>query len=155
MNNMTTSAPDPLEEHIALTGHRQPAWATPYHPTVTDLRTELMRSAENWHRLERPYWDQVSASMDRRRTDPNAEPVPSSVAHAQAGLMMASSYAYTLAAVLGIAERQFGPQVARRLAFWADDILTNGDSEDHNADLGLDDPDPTHPDSHAPQPALD
>jgi hypothetical protein len=48
---------------------------------------------------------------------------------------MAYGYSYALAAILGVAEREFGPEVARRLAAGADQILTNGDFDDLNADV--------------------
>jgi hypothetical protein len=42
---------------------------------------------------------------------------------------------YTLSAVLGVAQREFGPEVARRLALVAEDVMANGDSVGHNLDL--------------------
>jgi hypothetical protein len=48
---------------------------------------------------------------------------------------MASFYSYTLAAVLGIAAREFGVVVAHRLAVEAVELLANGDFDDANGDL--------------------
>jgi hypothetical protein len=101
--------------------------STWYHASLTDFRRQLVTAAEHWGKQKEEYFRQVHAQ-------PAAE-TPRVTLDAYAGTMMAGSYAYTLAAVLGLAEREFGPQIARRLASAADDILENGDDEDMNADV--------------------
>lgn len=107
----------------APAGHR----ATNYHETVTDFRRELAAAAESWNRGSEHYFKLVHAQ-------PPAE-TPAEIRDAYAGTLMAYGYSYTLAAVLGVAEREFGLKVAERLAFEADEILTNGDFGDLNADV--------------------
>lgn len=82
---------------------------TIYSGSVTEFRASLVQGATHWH-------------------DHGAE------APRSAGLM-ASGFGYALAAVLGVAEREFGHITAARLAQVADDILMNGDSDDLNADV--------------------
>jgi hypothetical protein len=96
-----------------------------YH-SVTEFRQQLVRAAEAWNKKKEEYFRQVQ--------QPAAE-TPRAALDAYAGTMMAGSYAYTLAAILGQAEREFGPQIARRLASAADEILTDGDFDDMNADV--------------------
>lgn len=81
--------------------------ATNYHATVDDLRRSLVASSVAW--------DGMSGDH------------PAAV--------MATVYSYTLAAVLKVAQREFGEEAARTLAFEADELLTNGDSDDLNADV--------------------
>lgn len=95
--------------------------STIYHDSVAALRRELMADAEQWHKAGDAYFRQ-------RKDDAKA-------AGAYAPSRMAGVYAYALAAVLGVAERELGPQTARRLADVADDILENGDDDDLNADV--------------------
>lgn len=101
------------------------------HHSVTEFRQQLVRAAEAWNKQKEEYFRQVH--------QPAAE-TPRAVLDAYAGTMMAGSYAYTLAAILGQAEREFGPQIARRLASAADEILTDGDFDDMNADVRADAP---------------
>jgi hypothetical protein len=101
--------------------------ATAYHETVTDLRRTLVKAAEEWHKTNEHYFGLMHAQ-------PPSE-TPAEIRDAYAGSLMAAGYAYTLAAILGVAERKFGPEVAKRLAFDTDEILTNGDFDDLNADV--------------------
>lgn len=101
--------------------------STIYYHSVDEFRRTLASSAEAWHRAKEHYFSLMPA---RAR-----DKVAPEVRDAYAGTLMAYSYAYALAAVLGVAEREFGPQTARRLALVADDILTNGDFDDLNKDV--------------------
>src|SRR5215469_994656 len=101
--------------------------ATAYHETVTDFRRVLAERAENWKRASERYFGLLHAQ-------PPGE-TPSAVRAAYAGTLGAYGYSYALAAILGVAEREFGPEVAKRLAFDADEILTNGDFDELNADV--------------------
>jgi hypothetical protein len=107
--------------------------STAYHHSVAEFRQELVKSAEFYHEIMKPHDEEITAI--RRRTGGSSEDIPTAVWDAHAGLLMAGSYAYTLAAVLGVAEREFGPQTARGLASVAGDILANGDFDDLNADV--------------------
>ena len=49
--------------------------------------------------------------------------------------LTASNYAYTLAALLGWIGREHGTDAEHRAACMVDDLLTNGDSNDLNADV--------------------
>lgn len=49
--------------------------------------------------------------------------------------LMAANYAYTLAALLKVAEEEFGPDAAERLAGKADAIMSDGDENSYNEDL--------------------
>lgn len=104
--------------------------ASCYHETVTDLRRTLVRSAEGWNTTSSRYFDLMHTAEGRVMATSPAE-----VRDAYAGSLMAYGYSYALAAVLGVAEREFGPRVAKRLAFDADEILTNGDFDNLNADV--------------------
>jgi hypothetical protein len=97
---------------------------TAYHDSVTSLRRELMQESANWS----------------RRKDQPPVPVPyrlpgGPVSRAYTSSLMAANYAYTLAAVLGFAGREFGEGVAHALACVADEVMTNGDFADLNADV--------------------
>lgn len=106
--------------------------STWYHSSLTEFRRQLMAAAESWGKQKEGYFEQVHAQPPAETSRVTLD--------AYAGTMMAGSYAYTLAAVLGLAEREFGPQIARRLASAADDILENGDFDDMNADVKPDAP---------------
>ena len=105
---------------------------TMYHASVEDFRRQLVQSSATWEATMRPHWDAV---MHARQTGESADSVPESVRDAAAAAMMASSYSYTLAAVIKMAEQEFGAEVAHALANTADDILTNGDDSCWNADV--------------------
>lgn len=51
------------------------------------------------------------------------------------GNTMAATYGYCMAATMRLVEQECGPDLAFRVATLVDDILTNGDFEDRNADL--------------------
>ncbi len=119
---------EPPEAVLAIIGGKDPGPAagtndtsTICHHSVADLRRELTSDAEAWR-------EAADAYFKHRREDEKA-------AEAYAGARMAGVYAYSLAAVLGVAERELGPQTARLLADIADEILENGDEGDLNADV--------------------
>ena len=97
---------------------------TAYHETTRKFRAELVTSAN--------HFTDVKAHYSKITRIPDA---PQAAGDAYSSALMAMNYAYTLAAVLGTAERQFGTEVAARLAAVAAEILTNGDDADRNADL--------------------
>jgi hypothetical protein len=110
--------------------------STMYHSSLDEFRRGLMAAAVHHHGVA----DEYGVAYDKPREERSR---PDMDAHA--GSLMASSYAYTLAAVLGYAVRELGPQTARILANVADDILANGDDMDLNADVkpGIPLPPPT------------
>lgn len=101
--------------------------APAYHETATGLRRTLAEAAEGWSKASERY-------LGLTHAQPPGE-TPAAVRDAYVGALMAYGYSYTLAAVLGVAEREFGPEVAERLASDADEILTNGDFDDLNTDV--------------------
>lgn len=88
--------------------------ATAYHHSVTDLRRELVRSAQGYRKASAEYF---TAMHDRKR-----EEVTDAERDAYMGTLMACNYSYVLAAILRVAEEELGPQSARRLATIADDM---------------------------------
>jgi hypothetical protein len=100
--------------------------STIYHHSAAEFRRGLMSAAVHWNDVA----DQYGAVWDRPRGER-----PAAELDAHAGSLMAGAYAYTLAAILRVAEEELGPQSARRLATIADDMLTNGDDDDLNADV--------------------
>lgn len=109
---------------------------TIYSGSVTDFRRELVASAEMFEKMHRPYSAQSFAALQAQCTGRPRPEVPAAVRDADLSGLMARTYAYTLAAVLAVAEREFGHEVAARLACKADDIITNGDGDALNADVG-------------------
>jgi hypothetical protein len=102
--------------------------ATNYHATVDDLRRDLVKSAAAFESMSERY---LELEMERRgMTNP-----PRGDAEARIASLAAWGYGYTLAAVLKVAQDRFGEEVARTLAFEADEILTNGDFDDLNDDV--------------------
>jgi hypothetical protein len=93
---------------------------TIYSGSVTDFRRDLVHESGRQHDVSHSYreWKPGTPQGD-----------------AWAGALMAANYSYALAAVLAVAEREFGHEVAARLACKADDILTNGDGAALNADV--------------------
>lgn len=87
---------------------------------VTQVRRDLMKAANNWESTRKR-----AKEMD----------YGDAVGIAEGAAAMATAYAYTLAAVLGIAEKEYGAETAHRLASEAEEILINGDFDDHNADV--------------------
>jgi hypothetical protein len=102
--------------------------ATAYHETVDDLRRELAGEAMTFRKQMKPHQAAVFAAREKH------EDVPAAERAAYIGCLMAANYAYTLAAVLAVAG-DFGQEVRERLACVADDILTNGDDHERNADV--------------------
>lgn len=135
----TDEAEQALSEHIAAVRGRSAEAGTAYHESVTDFRRELVKSAVMWEKLHAPYWDATHAfHVAKLAAAAGSEPVRPDQAlfdAASAG-MMASSYAYTLAAVIAVAQKNFGEEVAAALACVADDLLINGDDDPGwNADV--------------------
>jgi hypothetical protein len=89
-----------------------PVRPTNYHESTDHLRGELCRASRMYRRA-------VDAAGD--------EDFP-------LGDLMAASYSYVIAAILGYA-RKYGTDVADDLAFEVDEILTNGDFDGLNADI--------------------
>jgi hypothetical protein len=112
-------------------------WATAYHETVDDLRRELASECETFRRRKDLH---RGAAFPPRA---GAEPADAE-RDAYLGCLMAGTYAYTLAAVLRVAGEEFGQETAARLASVADDILTNGDDHDRNADVRPADAEASH-----------
>lgn len=98
--------------------------ATAYHKTIGEMRHELVASAQDFEQMK-----------DLHHKSAYTESTPAAVRDAYMAALMAAHYGYTLAAVIGVAEREFGDETARRLAFVADEILMNGDDSDRNADV--------------------
>lgn len=96
---------------------------TLYHDSVDDLRRELMTSHVHY-----------AKEVDRYRPKALAGSDPMQVT-AYMSSLSAGSYCYTLAAILGHAADKFGQEVADELGRLADDILTNGDDDNINADV--------------------
>lgn len=101
--------------------------STAWHSSVTEFRRALSQDAAAWQE-----------TLKKHFTAMNGQPVqkvPPDLRDAYMASLTAASFAYALAAVLGVAEREFGPQTARRLASIADDLLENGDDNDLNGDV--------------------
>ena len=91
------------------------------YETVSDLRRGLVSSAVAWHE-----------TADRHYEDRKVSPA---AGDAYVGNLMAGNCSYALAAVLGVAAREYGEAVAKRLAWIAASLMTDGDSDDLNADV--------------------
>ena len=121
---MSNLVPDPFEydgEEFSARYEQVPTvggTATNYHESVDDLRRDLMKGVAFWEKV----------------TDEYKDPADKVQARLLSAALMAGGYGYTLAAVLGYA-RKYGEHVAHDLASEADEILTNGDFEDMNADV--------------------
>jgi hypothetical protein len=107
--------------------------ATTYHESVKDFRRGLAESAVMFHGFKDKHSGAFTAAAKARRE--GQIDAHGAASDAYTASLMAGHYAYTLAAILGIAEREFGEQVADRLANAADNILTNGDDRECNADV--------------------
>lgn len=103
--------------------------STIYHESVREFRSGLVAEAEMFSADAEKYGRQVYALRAAKQEVPDAD------RDARVSSLMAGGYAYALAAVLRVAEDRLGPQSARMLANFADDILTNGDDNDLNADV--------------------
>lgn len=119
-----------LSEHIAAVHGKSAEGGTAYHESVTEFRRELVKSSLMWDKLHSPYWDAAHAFfVEKRAAAVGNEPArpDQAIFDASSAGMMASSYAYTLAAVIAVAQKNFGDEVAQALASVADDLLINGD----------------------------
>ena len=140
MSDLKTDAAErALAEHLAAVRGGNVATGTAYHESVEDFRRELVKSSVTWDKLHAPYWDATHAfHVAKLAAAAGSEPVRPDQAlfdAASAG-MMASAYSYTLAAVIAVAQKDFGEEVATALACVADDILINGDDDPGwNADV--------------------
>ena len=121
--------PDQVLAIIAGNAPEPPVAGTGYHHSVDDFRRDLMADATAWHAMLSEY-----RKLMYDRGTPREE-IPESAHDAHHASLMAWQYAYALAAVLKVAEIDFGPETARRLACVADDIGQNGDEDDLNADV--------------------
>lgn len=124
---------EPPADVLAIIGDREPFRTgrkdTINHHSVDDFRRDLVADATAWHATRDECWKLVN------NPDTPSGQVPESASTAYHASLMAWQYAYTLAAVLRVAARDFGPETARRLAIYADGILADGDDEDLNADV--------------------
>lgn len=91
------------------------------YETVSDLRRGLAASAVTWQ-----------GTADRHHEGRTAA---AAAGDAYVGNLMAATYSYALAAVLGVAAREYGEAVAKRLAWIAASLMIDGDSDDLNADV--------------------
>jgi len=91
------------------------------YETVSDLRRGLVSSAVTWQEHADRHYE--------GRTETQA------AGDAYVGNLMAGCYSYTLAAVLGVAAREYGEAVARHLAWIAASVMIDGDDDDLNADV--------------------
>ncbi len=109
-----------------MTGEPKP---TLYHDSVDHLRRDLIAGYETHRAMADKYF---AATI---RTD--IPPVRDAISDARDASAAAYNVSYTLAAVLGYAAREFGEDVAHKLACVADNVLANGDDGDvpHNADI--------------------
>lgn len=96
---------------------------TMYHESVAALRRSYAEAAAAFEK-----------TSTKRFGSAHAEGAPRVEWEAYAGNLMAANFAYTLAAVLGEAAK-FGPEAQQHLANLADNLITNGDDEDRNADV--------------------
>jgi hypothetical protein len=108
---------------------------TPYHDTLTAFRRSLIESHLMWDGMQEPYRAIVMAWHAEHRENPETPRPPEPVMDAYAATMMAANYAYAIAAMIKVAQRDLGADAAARIAGAADDILTNGDFDALNADV--------------------
>jgi hypothetical protein len=107
---------------------------TAYHAAVTGFRRVLIRVHVACEEVMRPHQDVVFAARGSRKNPDGGPAVPRPVNDTYLGLMMAAGYSYALAAVLERAVT-LNPQIGQKLACLADDVLTNGGSEEICADV--------------------
>lgn len=88
--------------------------------TVLSQRRSLMRAASQYYQLSQKY---------------SADSASRAVVNAHVGLLMASTYAYSLAALMGIMAEEMSPEDAADAAVNIDDAIINGDDGDLNADV--------------------
>lgn len=114
-----------LREALAAMDETEPpGGATPWHETTGEFRRELMESHGDWR-----------AGADRYRACARAENAAPIASAAHTACLMAASYGYALAAVLGAAERELGAAAAKRLTYIAATVITDGDDGGLNADV--------------------
>lgn len=120
----------PDHEETPVTDTKPDPQPTNYHPSVEDFRRDLVKGHVGWEKTCQTYFEPVMGARRTGRTPTEAE------RDAYAGSLMAASYSYTLAAVLKLAEQEFGAEVAHTLACEAEELLNNGDAEPGwNADV--------------------
>jgi hypothetical protein len=112
---------------LAIVQGTDPGLYAPGSPD--DIRRDLTASSEAWRKHYREWLDEMEALKEA-----GAE-VPEVLGGAMVASLTASLYAYTLAAVLGAAEKEMGPRIAGRLADIARTQLDDGDDQDFNADV--------------------
>lgn len=95
---------------------------------VTSLRRELIQGHRHWEEVHGRY----SAGNGAPATAPGT-----AQNDADAASLMAASYSYALAALLRVAEAEFGTDAAQVLAAEVRTILEDGDEDDLNADVIL------------------
>lgn len=146
----TGAAEQALSEHLTAVG-KPPYEGTGYHDSIASLRRELAGDAGWFRKMGEPHKKIVNTWLLRPHgavpagTPESGKPAQV-VIDADVACLMASTYAYTLAAVLGAVHKKFGTEAAREIAWVADDILMNGDDSDRNADVM-----PAAEDAEAPQ----
>lgn len=112
-----------LAEAVAAMNATEPDDRVGYdYATVSDLRRGLVGSSGADH------WQETASRYFGCKT-------PEAARDAYVSSLMAASYSYTLAAVLGVAAREYGQAIARRLAWIAASVMIDGDDNDLNADL--------------------
>lgn len=111
-----------------------PGLPTIYHESASAFRKELAESAADFRQWMKPHQSRVFAFQNAVREGTPHDDLSMADRDAYTGCLMASNYAYALAAILGEAAK-FGPEAQRHLAAVADDILMNGDDHDRNADV--------------------
>jgi hypothetical protein len=99
-----------------------------YHDSVDDFRRGLVATHQDMV-------DRAGFYTNARLAGENV-PLKDAVSDAWQAACIAYNATYALAAVLGFAAKEFGDDVAHRLAAVADDLIVNGDDEPgHNADV--------------------
>jgi hypothetical protein len=110
-----------LAEAVAAMNATEPDDRVGYeYETVSDWRRGLVSSAYAWQELAARY---------------QGVKAPDAARDAYVGNLMAGNYSYALAAVLGVAAKEYGVAVAKRLAWIAASLMIDGDSDDLNADV--------------------
>jgi hypothetical protein len=92
--------------------------------SVTDLRRDLVKAAIHWSAVSKRAFE----AAERNRDDSHARETGGAA-------MMASSYAYVLAAILKVAYQELADDAAPLLASEAQMLLDNGDFGNLNADV--------------------
>jgi hypothetical protein len=113
-----------LAEALAAMNATEPDDRVGYdYATVIELRRGLVGGSSG-----ADYWQETANRYFGCKA-------PEAARDAYVGSLMAASYSYTLAAVLGAAASEYGQAVARRLAWIAASVMIDGDDNDLNADL--------------------